>query len=157
MIQRIQSLYLFLAFVACVLTFFFPLASFWAGEGSSYRFYITGLETLVPDDNTSHTNSIPLIAINVIIGLMAIIILFLYKNRLLQMKMLRFNIMLNIVLILLIFFFYVPAIERATNVEADYTSEIGIYFPLICLVFLYLANRYIRKDEKLVRSADRLR
>lgn len=156
MIQRIQSLFLFLVFISCILSFFFPMASFWNEEGS-YSFYITGLRALSPDETTLRTNAIPLIVLTAIIGLMAIIIIFFHKNRVLQLQILRFGIMLSIVNIILIFFFYIPAIERLTSAEADYTSDLGIYFPLICLVFLYLANRYIRKDEKTIRSADRLR
>ncbi len=156
MIQRIQSLFLLFAVITCILTFVFPLASFWAEEGS-YKFFITGLKAILPGDKVSGINAIPLIVITALIGAMSLTIFFLYKKRLLQLKILRFGIMLNIVLVLLILFFYVPAIEKITSIEADYTSEIGIYFPLICLVFLYLANRFINKDEKLVRAADRLR
>ncbi len=33
----------------------------------------------------------------------------------------------------------------------------GIFFPIISLLFILLANRAIRKDENLVRAADRIR
>lgn len=156
MIQRIQSLFLLFAVIASILTFFFPLASFWAEEGS-YRFFITGLQPLFTDLSPFRINAIPLIIITVLTGLTALIVIFLYKKRTMQLRILRFGIMFNIVLILLILFFYTPAIEKLTSVDADYTSGIGIYFPLICLAFLFLANRSINKDEKLIRSADRLR
>ena len=156
MIQRFQSLFLLISVIACVLTFFFPLAGFWAEEGS-YNFFITGLQALFPGTSPAQINAVPLIAITAFTGLLTLLIIFLYKKRRLQIKMVRFSIMLNIVLILLIFFFYAPAIEKITNADADYTSGIGMYFPIISLVFLILANKYINKDEKLVRSADRLR
>jgi hypothetical protein len=41
--------------------------------------------------------------------------------------------------------------------EAVSEFEIGAYIPIINLLFLFLANRSILKDEKLVRSVDRLR
>jgi len=56
-----------------------------------------------------------------------------------------------------ILFYYIPEIEKATNVSADYVNAYGIYMPLISLLSLVLANRFIKKDEKLVNSFDRLR
>ncbi len=156
MIQRIQSLFLLISVIACILTFFFPIASFWAEEGS-YKFYLTGLQALFPGPSPSSINAIPLIVITALMGLLILIIIFLYKKRILQLRGIRFCIMLNIVLILLILFFYTPAIEKITKADADYTSEIGMYFPLISLILLILANRFINKDEKLIKSADRLR
>jgi len=57
----------------------------------------------------------------------------------------------------LIFFYYVPELEAITETNADYISEPGIYLSIVSVIFLILANRFIRKDEKLIRSADRLR
>ena len=73
------------------------------------------------------------------------------------MRIVRFAIFMEIVMIALIFFVYAKLIEVNLNASPDYLHEIGIYFPLITLVFLLLANRWIIKDEKLVRSLDRLR
>jgi hypothetical protein len=39
----------------------------------------------------------------------------------------------------------------------DYDFRYTIFFPLIAMLFTYLAIRGIKKDEKLVRSTDRLR
>jgi hypothetical protein len=73
------------------------------------------------------------------------------------MKVVRLAILLEIVLIALIFFIYAKIIETNLMVSPEYLDEAGIYFPLIALIFLILANRSILKDEKLVRSIDRLR
>ena len=83
--------------------------------------------------------------------------IFLYKDRITQMKIVRIAILLQIILIALIFFVYAKIIETNLAASPDYLDETGIYFTLISLVFLILANRSIMKDEKLVRSADRLR
>jgi len=48
-------------------------------------------------------------------------------------------------------------IEKKINIIPNYLDSIGIYLPLIALVFMVMANRAIKRDEKLVRSADRLR
>jgi hypothetical protein len=73
------------------------------------------------------------------------------------MKVVRIAILLQIVLIALIFFVYAKIIETNLSASPDYLDETGIYFTLVSLVFLILANRSIMKDEKLVRSVDRLR
>jgi ABC-type polysaccharide transport system permease subunit len=56
-----------------------------------------------------------------------------------------------------IFFFYIPMIEKKISIVPDYSKAFGIYLPLVALVFLIMANRAIKRDDKLVRSADRLR
>jgi len=100
------------------------------------------------------------ILLPVILGLtalLAFITIFLYKRRLVQMRLIRFDLLLNIVYLALIFFYYVPDLETITDTSADYISEPGIYLSIVSVVLLILANRFIKKDEKLVRAADRLR
>ena len=80
--------------------------------------------------------------------------IFRYKQRLHQLKLVKITIFLNIILVTGIFLNY-PKLFTS----AQHSMEIGTgaYFPLISLIMLVIANRYILKDEKLVRSADRLR
>ena len=73
------------------------------------------------------------------------------------MRLVRIGIFLEIIFIGLIFFVYANIIDKNFSVKPDYLGEYGIYFPLATLVFLILANQFIGKDEKLVRSIDRLR
>ncbi len=77
-----------------------------------------------------------------------------YKQRLHQLKLVKICIFLNIILVA----GDIPELSKAIY-RAQIRMEIGsgAYFPLISLVLLVVANRYILKDEKLVRSADRLR
>jgi len=158
MIQRIQTVFLFLAFLAAVLLFFFPLAGIYSGT-VAYKFYIYGMKNMVPGEASviSFMTTFPLLLINVVIGALSIGAVFLYKNRVTQMKIVRIAILLQIVMIALVFFVYAKIIETTLFSSPDYLEETGIYFPLISLVFLILANRSIMKDEKLVRSVDRLR
>ncbi|MEA3504551.1 MAG: DUF4293 family protein, partial [Bacteroidota bacterium] len=74
-----------------------------------------------------------------------------------QIKLSQIGIFLNILLIIGILFYYIPAIEDTANVAPDYKGAYGIYTPLISLLGLVLANRFIKKDEKLVNSSERLR
>ncbi len=158
MLQRIQSVFLFLAFLATVILFFFPLAGIYSTT-ATYKFYVYGLVNMVPGEASmfSFMTTFPLLLLNILVGAMAIGSIFLFKNRSTQMKVVRLAILLQIVLIALIFFVYASIIETNLAASPDYLDETGIYFTLVSLVFLILANRSIMKDEKLVRSADRLR
>ncbi|MCD4746254.1 MAG: DUF4293 domain-containing protein [Bacteroidales bacterium] len=156
MIQRIQSVFLLVAFIACIVMFFFSIASFYS-DFYCFKLYVIKLKNMVPDSEIIFSSffTIPLIIVVLLIAVLAMITIFLYKNRQLQIKINKLNILINIILIVGIFFGYPEIIER--KIETGPSFEIGAYFPLISLVFLVLANRSIIKDEKLIKSADRLR
>ncbi|THD33743.1 DUF4293 domain-containing protein [uncultured Flavobacterium sp.] len=136
MIQRIQTIYLLIAFIIMgILPFVFPL------ETSS-----TGVKTFAAD----HLADMILFGLSAALSLIAI---FLFKNRQLQFVLGRLNIILN--LILLGLFVY-----HSLSVSGEVaTSEkgIGMFLPIFSIVFLVLANKAIKKDEDLVKSVDRLR
>ncbi|MFC1732680.1 DUF4293 domain-containing protein [candidate division KSB1 bacterium] len=160
MIQRIQSLFLLLVMFAMTAFFFFPIASYIdIINNKYYKFSILGLKHISPDPEpiVSSFFTIPLAIITIAIFVLALTALFSYKKRKHQVKLCRMNMFVNIILLLLIFFFYAPSIEKYTNDSTDYLGEAGIYFPLISIIFLLLAIRSIIRDEKLIRSADRLR
>ena len=158
MIQRIQSLFMLIALIATILVFFFPLAGF-LSDFSYYKLYIYQVKPLVPDAEKLFPSmfTLPLLLLNTFAGLAVGVALFAYKNRLRQIQILRFAFLLEIVEIGLIFFFYAPSVQRKTGITPDYTGEWGIYLPLLALLCIYLANRFVMKDEKKVRAADRLR
>jgi hypothetical protein len=162
MIQRIQTVFLFLAFLATVAIFFFPLAGIY-GDLDAYKLFIYGFVNLVPGEASlfSFMTTFPLLLLNLLVAVLSVICIFLYKNRVRQAKLVRLAVLLEIILIVLVLFVYANIIEKNLHVSPVYidTERIinGIYFPLITLVFLVLANWGILRDEKLVRSADRLR
>jgi hypothetical protein len=158
MIQRIQTLYLSLAFIATALLFAFPLAQFFSETGT-YMFSITGLKNMVPGEPDAFHSMVflPMIIVAVGIGILALFTIFQYKKRTLQVKLTSGGVFASIALIMGIFFLYIPMIEKKINIVPNYLDSIGIYLPLVALVFFVMANRAIKRDEKLVRSADRLR
>jgi succinate-acetate transporter protein len=86
-------------------------------------------------------------------GALALLAVFMYKNRQNQFVVNRLNMILN--LFLLGFFVY-----RSLNLSGEtLVSEkgIGMLIPVFSIVFLVLANRAVKKDEDLVKSVDRLR
>lgn len=158
MIQRIQSVFLFLAFLATIALFLYPIAGIYS-DLTAYKFYVYGFKDMVPGEASVFTfmTTFPLLLLNIVVGGLSVICIFLYKNLIRQAKLVRLAILLDIVLIVLVFFVYAGIIEKNLHASPDYLQEAGIYFALISLVFLILAYRFIMKDEKLVRSADRLR
>ena len=136
MIQRIQTIYLLLAFVVtCVLPFIFPLWTM--ADGKDYFFMQNQVYIVV-------------LGLSTTLSLLSIVS---YKKRQNQFVMNRLNIILN--LILLGLFVY-----RTLNVSGEtMVSEkgIGMFLPIVAIFLLVLANRAIKKDEDLVKSVDRLR
>ena len=137
MIQRIQTVYLLVALVILgALPFVFPL--FTMIDGKEFRFMNDSFYTVLFGLSTTLT----------------LISIMYFKKRQHQFVLNRLTIILN--LILLGLFVY-----RSLNLSGEtvQVSEkgIGMFLPIVAIVFLALANRAIKKDEDLVKSADRLR
>jgi len=158
MFQRIQTVFMLIAVISSTLLFFFPLAGIY-GDTSTYLFYIYKFQNMVPGEQSAFNNMavIPLAVINGLAAALVLYTIFKYKNRILQMRLVRFALFLEIILIALVFFIYAGIIERTLFVTPDYMGEAGIFFMLASPIFLLLANRYIQRDERTVRSIDRLR
>jgi hypothetical protein len=161
MLQRIQSVYLSVAFAALIAIYFFPIASF-TSDFVYYKYYLTHMLKIADQSAdvaaTVNNNMIlPLGIFNGLIALTVLVAVFLFKNRRFQSKIVKLGILMNVILVGLIFFVFAPLIGRTLGAAVDYSGDAGIYFTLISLLMLILANRGIIKDEKLVRAADRLR
>jgi hypothetical protein len=158
MIQRIQSLYLLLAAIACTLLFFFPMIDYVDPVKGTYTLFAMGLKSDVVPGILFFQETIPLLLLVIASLALALVTIFFYKRRRLQIKLVSINVLLNVVLIALIFFLYNNYFEHhitGSGISGSY--QFGMYLPLISLVLLILATRAIRKDEALVKSSDRLR
>ena len=136
MIQRIQSLYLIIAaIVSGVLSAVFVL---WENADGT-------LATVF--DNYLYLG---LFAAS---SALSLITIFLFNNRKRQLALGRFNIILNFILLGL-FVYRSLSLSGETAVSE---KGIGMFLPIISIVFIALANKAIKKDEALVKSVDRLR
>ena len=158
MLQRIQTIYLAIVAIACILLFFFPLANYYDELQGNYKFFIYGIRSMDPEPRVlfSLYFTIPLIFLVVASFIFTVSTIFLFKNRPLQIRLCAFNMLTNIVLIMVIFFFYATKIKTLTQTEPEYNYT-GMALPLVSLLFLVLANKAIKRDEALVKSTDRLR
>jgi len=158
MIQRKQSIFLFLAAVAMTLDFVFPIAKF-IGDGEyQLEFYIFQVVSLVPDVKLPFDVMFvaPVTALTGLVILGSFVTIFLFRNRMMQATLVRGLVIFTLGDVALLFFYNIPALEELSGIRAEYNYA-GIAMPLLALILLILAINGIIKDEKLVRSADRLR
>ena len=153
MIQRIHSLFLFIVFDLQVLLLLLPVSEY-AVEGKPIvNFFVLGFqpEGIVIQNLFLTTLVLILSYILVVIPLITI---FLYKKRIMQMRLCIANFILLIGFQVLLFWF---CLSTGNELKAVTGYKISLIFPLISAILSYLAFLSIRKDEKLIRSIDRIR
>lgn len=155
MIQRIQTVFLFLATVFAGLMFFVPIISF-ANGTDIMKLTIYGVQNLIDDQCFSATYALPLLILAIFSVAIPFITIFMYKKRELQLKLSSLNTFLNALLCGLIFLYYSSNIQKALSVET-LSYSFGTYLPLINMVLSVMAMRWIKKDIELIKSVDRLR
>ena len=151
MIQRIQSIYLLVVVILSCVTLFSPWANF-ISEGGVYEFNYAGLRDT--EGGQVFFSSLALTILAAAIPVLALISIFLYRKRILQIRLTIFNLLL-LVGFYILFMLYFYTIYR-TGMKMS-KLHITIAFPLVNIILTYLAIRAIEKDETLVRSFDRLR
>ena len=152
MIQRLQSVFLALAAISMSLLFSKPMSFATIDQPLP-----AGTQESMLADGVFNTQDHVILLVLVILAiLIPLVTIFLFKNRPLQMKLSRITIALvSLAVILTIILFNID--YKNISIGTEVTIEYGYILPVLAIVFLALALRFIRKDEKLVRSADRLR
>ena len=129
MIQRIQTIFLLIVVIAQVVLHFQSL------------------------DVELFGSSYVVIALSLVSFLLAIISIFSYKKRVRQILLNNINIFINVLLTGLLIYWLLNL-----SGGIDFPEKgIELAFPLISLFGLFMANINIKKDEKLVKSVDRIR
>lgn len=129
MIQRIQSLFLlFSAIFSLIIVFYFPVL-----KSTEITIYLT--------ENLSYAR----LSVFLSVGL-SIFSIFQFKNRGRQLIINQVSkLFISIAFIIIIF-------QRG-----ELNFAIGLFLFIIPYLLIILANYFIKKDEKLVKSADRIR
>ena len=161
MIQRIQTLYLLLVVILGTLLCFFPPVEFLLPDATDY----VSLHAF---------DKWPLAVMTIAIPLLALVIIFLYKRRLLQARLNIMNVVLCLgyyALLALYVAYIVKGYEpldavncqlstvncQLSTVNCEWYLTMWSAIPLVNVVLTMMATRRILKDEALVRAADRLR
>lgn len=133
MIQRIQTIYLFLAALLSGLAVALPVP-----------YALSGTTALELND------FLPTAILSGLVAAICLFAIFLFRNRLLQISISRIALLLGLAVVLTGGYF-------ALQTDGQDVPQAGAAFPLLQIVFTVLGIRGIRADESLVRSMDRLR
>ncbi len=151
MIQRIQSIYLFLAAAALTCPVFMPLAT---ASGDAALLAATGDNFFA--DGIYWAKELPGGMVLLFAAAYTVFAIFLYKNRPRQMRLAGGMAILAILLSALLAslgYYYAQRLPEGASAHL----ALGTAFPVLAIPLLVLAYRAIKKDEALVRSSDRLR
>lgn len=140
MIQRIQTLWLV---IASALAFITLKTSFFSGN--------ILVDNVKQFQHFTAMGHMLLMILTVVVGLGSLIAVFLYKNRKLQMRVVSAAMVLSI-LNLVIYYF-----QTKNFIATDWSFDLTALLALAIPFFLFLATRGIYRDQKIMRSLDRLR
>jgi drug/metabolite transporter (DMT)-like permease len=139
MIQRIQTIWLFLSALCAAFTYKFPFYT-----GNKIPISVTGeQQKLVASSNFL------LLILTAVLIVGTFIIIFLYKNRKQQLWLTILALVISIVNIII----YFTELKKFVSGTISLTAILSFIIP----IFLLLAANGIWRDEKLVKSLDRLR
>lgn len=150
MIQRIQSVYLLLITVLAVVALCLPVGRF-LQEGvltaELYNLYVA------PAQGEAVYAPWALFALLLLVGVSSLGCIFLFKKRMLQVRITIFNALLLVGY----YIAYGVFAFMLGKTWGDFSLEWVAGLPAIALILDYLAFRAVMKDEMIVRSLDRLR
>jgi len=156
--QRKQTIFLGLTILCLALSNFFPIWSVVDGNQMQmlYPLHYT-IKTTSGAEVTRVANYFPY-ALTAILSIAAATIAFIeigkFENRLLQLKMAALNSLIMMLAIGSSVYFATKLI-KANQLAGAY--DFGLWLPAVAMVSNLIANRFIRKDEKIVRDSDRIR
>lgn len=144
MIQRVQTIWLFLAAFLSGALFIFPL----------YHYTLAGVTAPII---MGAKNEYLLLLLAALMTLLPLIGIFMFKNRKRQKGLVWLSILSSIAFIAVM----LMKIQNLKNATVPATNDNfalpGPIIPVVTIVFLFLALSGIRKDDALVKSVDRLR
>ena len=154
MIQRIQTLYL-LIIVALLVVMLFRSPCLVCKRGGMFNLYAFSLQSA---DGSFAQSTVYLGILFVLSALLPLLTIFLYRRRLLQIRLcvVEMVFLVGTVIMEAIYYFLSRRVfsELALHNQG---FKPAIVLPIVALFFTFLAARAIFRDEMLVRSADRIR
>lgn len=159
MIQRIQTVFLFLVAVAMIIVVSFPI---WQQVNADQSMMLS-LSAWSLDKIDNQTQQVIQSDGNIYLGILALVAAILalfsltqYKNRTKQMFI---NMINSIVMVLTLALIIWTSHQANSNFNPNVNGAfvIGFWAIFAGMILNLIANRFIRKDEMLVRSVDRIR
>lgn len=152
MIQRIQSVYLLLVAVLLVVALCMPVGQFVADDGVTTHVF-KPLGVTLADGMFQSTWG--LFGILLLSAIIAVCTIFLFRNRMLQVRMTIFSSLL-LIGYYIAFFVFMYVLKGELSASA-FRLGWALCLPAVCIILNYLAFRAIYRDELMVKAADRLR
>lgn len=144
MLQRIQTLYLLAVVGFMSALCFYPMATYLADgiEGAFVAFDFWWIGSLFA-----------------LCALLAFVVIWLFKKRLLQVRLLCAEVVLLLGAQIFSLWYSIGFTSNVKEMSelAVATIKTPTFFPIVCIILTVLAIRGILKDERLVRSLDRIR
>lgn len=151
MIQRIQSVYWLVITILLVVTMLSPIG-FFTEVGGAFDSVLKPLGLALADGGTETTWG--LFAILLLNAVVAFATIFLYKNRMLQVRMSVFSALLQIGYYAAVAVF---VYMLKSDMGAAFRPGWALALPFVCIILNYLAFRATYADEVMVRASERLR
>jgi glucan phosphoethanolaminetransferase (alkaline phosphatase superfamily) len=157
MIQRVQTIFLLLVVIAMGVTIGTQIWEQSAGTAGSWELSAFSLIQLdASGEEIQAVSKWYIAALAAFVGLLALISIFQYKTRGKQVMINMFNALFMVGLVAAVFF-TANGVNEEIGSQARGSYHIGFWAILVALVCNMVANRFIRRDEALVRSVDRIR
>ncbi len=162
MIQRIQSIFLLIAAIIPIVLLFLPIG-YVNTTDVQYLYNTLVLKVNVPD-GVAVIRLYYVALCLVLCSAVSFIALFSYKNRVRQTQIISINMIVYLVTLMVMLWVCPDIVFKKffLTMNQNYEFEFAHKALMLILIFveaicLFLANRFIKKDEELVRAADRLR
>ena len=161
MVLRIQSFFLLCTAIVTGLLFFMPVATIVVPDNFTYEFFTTKVVQSGNPPVFITWNWMSLI-LNIVITVLALLTIIIHRKKtktvkptlFLQLRLCFVNIVLQLGILALM---WLQIRQRSNELNAEWFDEISFIFPLIGVIFTWLAIRGLIKDIALLKSFDRIR
>lgn len=154
MIQRIQSVYLIIATVFGLSMLFANQIDFMS-ETANYALNFKGFYAITNTAMPEVTSTLALSILLFLTPLISLVNIFLFKKRMIQIRLCAANIGLLLGVTAMIYYFGIVGMKELAATSKTY--GVTMVFPIASAILNFLAMRGIIKDEALIKSMDRIR
>lgn len=163
MIQRIQTIYMALVGVLCILCLVSDLGRFVVNgvEAAAFSNFTFGVVEEGPLAQMNESGPWGMSVLLILVVFLQVVSILLFNKRMRQVRLLALNCILLVGYLITYAFLawvYDAKVEAVmSGVAYSFQIAAGAIYPIICLILNAMAIHYIKKDEALVRALDRLR
>ncbi|MGC8803826.1 MAG: DUF4293 domain-containing protein, partial [Bacteroidales bacterium] len=119
----------------------------------TYLLFHKGLIKAVPEGSIAVYYNYAVSILAILVLLLTLITVFSFRNRLLQIRLCGIVMFLLVVIVGSALWQFVQTAKSFSH----YSLKIAFFFPAVSILLVWFARKFIRRDEELVRSVDRIR